>query len=56
MTENVETMENFKLGVFAATAGIGLLYLASFIMSFSFLPPIFLHLAPSTPLFYDSIQ
>ena len=30
----IKPTENFKLGVFAATAGIGLLYLASFIMSF----------------------
>lgn len=29
----IKATENFKLGVFAATAGIGLLYLVSFIMS-----------------------
>ena len=30
----IKPTENFKLGVFAATAGIGLLYFVSFIMSF----------------------
>jgi len=30
----IKATENFKLGVFAATAGIALLYLVSFIMSF----------------------
>tara|TARA_Y100001935_G_scaffold167219_1_gene137741 strand:- start:164 stop:904 length:741 start_codon:yes stop_codon:yes gene_type:complete len=33
-TKIIEPTENFKLGVFAATAGIGVLYLISFIMSF----------------------
>jgi uncharacterized YccA/Bax inhibitor family protein len=30
----IKATENFKLGVFAATAGIALLYLVSFVMSF----------------------
>ena len=30
----IQATENFKLGVFAATAGIGVVYLISFIMSF----------------------
>ena len=30
----IKATENFKLGVFAATAGIGLLYFVSFVMSF----------------------
>lgn len=30
----IKPTENFKLGIFAATAGIGILYLVSFIMSF----------------------
>ncbi len=30
----IKATENFKLGVFAATAGIGIIYLISFIMSF----------------------
>ena len=33
-TKIIAPTENFKLGVFAATAGIGVLYLISFIMSF----------------------
>jgi uncharacterized YccA/Bax inhibitor family protein len=30
----IQATENFKLGVFAATAGIGIIYLISFVMSF----------------------
>ena len=30
----IQATENFKLGVFAATAGIGIVYLISFVMSF----------------------
>jgi uncharacterized YccA/Bax inhibitor family protein len=30
----IKVTENFKLGVFAATAGIGILYLVSFVLSF----------------------
>ena len=33
-TKIIRATENFKLGVFAATAGIGVVYLISFIMSF----------------------
>ena len=33
-TKIIKATENFKLGVFAATAGIGVVYLVSFIMSF----------------------
>ena len=33
-SEIIKPTENFKLGVFAATAGIGMLYFISFIMSF----------------------
>ncbi|MBI45384.1 MAG: hypothetical protein CMG66_04370 [Candidatus Marinimicrobia bacterium] len=33
-TKIIKPTENFKLGVFAATAGIGVVYLVSFIMSF----------------------
>jgi len=33
-TKIIEPTENFKLGVFAATGGIGLVYIVSFIMSF----------------------
>ena len=33
-TKIIQPTENFKLGVFAATAGIGVVYLISFIMSF----------------------
>ena len=33
-TKIIKATENFKLGVFAATAGIGVVYLISFIMSF----------------------
>lgn len=34
-TKIIRATENFKLGVFAATAGIGIVYLISFLMSFS---------------------
>jgi len=33
-TKLISPSENFKLGIFAATAGIGIVYLVSFIMSF----------------------
>tara|TARA_A100001011_G_C13862607_1_gene655614 strand:- start:33 stop:590 length:558 start_codon:yes stop_codon:yes gene_type:complete len=33
-TKIIKVTENFKLGVFAATAGIGIVYLINFIMSF----------------------
>jgi len=33
-TKIIRATENFKLGVFAATAGIGIVYLISFLMSF----------------------
>ena len=33
-TKIIKPTENFKLGVFAATGGIGIVYIASFIMSF----------------------
>ena len=33
-TKLIKVTENFKLGVFAATAGIGIVYLVNFIMSF----------------------
>ena len=33
-TKVIEPSENFKLGIFAATGGIGLIYLINFIMSF----------------------
>ena len=33
-TRIIQPSENFKLGIFAATAGIGIVYIASFIMSF----------------------
>jgi len=33
-TKIIKATENFKLGVFAATAGIGVVYLISFLMSF----------------------
>ena len=33
-TKIIQATENFKLGVFAATAGIGVVYLINFIMSF----------------------
>ena len=33
-TKIIQPTENFKLGVFAATAGIGIVYLISFVMSF----------------------
>ncbi len=33
-TKIIQPTENFKLGIFAATAGIGVVYLISFVMSF----------------------
>ena len=35
-TKIIQATENFKLGIFAATAGIGITYLISFIMSMFF--------------------